>query len=263
MNEVYLNTLQLGSTGNPILMLHGWGQTLESLQPLGELLAFEAQVHLIDLPGFGSSALPDGGWDTNQYADRILRYMDEQGLEQVDLLGHSFGGRVAIRLASRYPNRVRSLVLINSAGLQRHRSLLQWIRIKLIKWLRVFFSLIPVFGSRLKEWHTNRFGSRDYKNAGPLRGTLVKTVNEDLTSDASQIQAPTLLIWGELDTETPLEMGIRLHRLIPHSRFIELPGRDHFLFRNEGAHLCAYYVLQLLREVSKPAPIHQQHLSHV
>jgi pimeloyl-ACP methyl ester carboxylesterase len=261
MNEVYLNTLQLGSTGNPILMLHGWGQTLESLQPLGELLAFAAQVHLIDLPGFGGSALPDGDWDINQYAGRILRYMDEQGLEQVDLLGHSFGGRVAICLASKYPNRVRSLVLINSAGLQRHRSLLQWIRIKLIKWLRVLFSLIPVFGSRLKEWHSHRFGSRDYKNAGPLRGTLVKTVNEDLSSDASCIQAPTLLIWGELDTETPPEMGIRLHKLIPYSTLIELPGRDHFLFRNEGAHLCAYYILQLLRD-SKPAPIHQQ-LSHV
>lgn len=261
MNKVDLNTLQLGSTGNPLLMLHGWGQTLESLQPLGELLTFAARVHLIDLPGFGASALHDGDWDINQYAERILKYMDEQGLEQVDLLGHSFGGRVAIRLASRYPNRVRSLVLINSAGLQRHRSLLQWSRIKLIKWLRVLFSLTPVFGPRLKEWHSDRFGSRDYKNAGALRGTLVKTVNEDLTSDVSCIQAPTLLIWGELDTETPLEIGIRLHRLIPHSRFIELPRRDHFLFRNEGAHLCAYYILQLLRE-SKPVPIHDQ-LSHV
>jgi len=54
------------------------------------------------------------------------------------------------------------------------------------------FSLIPVFGTRLKEWHTNRFGSRDYKNAGPLRGTLVKTGSHK----------HSLLIWGELDTET-------------------------------------------------------------
>lgn len=263
MNQVSLNTTQSANTGNPILLLHGWGQTLQSLQPLGELLADSAQVHLIDLPGFGKSALPEGDWDTIEYAERILKYMDEKGLERVDLLGHSFGGRVSIRLASRYPNRVRSLVLINSGGLQRRRTLQQQVRVKLIKWLRVFFGLIPVYGPRLKEWHSDRFGSRDYKNAGPLRGTLVKTVTEDLAQEASRIQAPTLLIWGELDTETPVEMGYRYNQLIPNSKLIVLPGRDHFLFRGEGAHLCAYYVLKLLREVSETTSSTQKQLSHV
>jgi pimeloyl-ACP methyl ester carboxylesterase len=263
MGEVNLHTVRLGNTGNPILMLHGWGQTLESLQPLGELLATSAQVHLIDLPGFGASALPDEDWDTNQYAERILRYMDENNLEKVDLLGHSFGGRVSIRLASKYPDRVRSVVLINSGGLQRRPSFQQQIRSQLIKWLRVVFGWIPIFGSSLKEWHTQRFGSRDYLNAGKLRGTLVKTVTEDLTSNAESILAPTLLIWGELDTETPIEMAHRYHQLIPNSKLISLPGRDHFLFRNEGSHLCAYYVLQWLRDVSEPNPINSRQLSHV
>jgi len=100
MNEVYLGH---GWVALEIYSDASWlGSDAGIAATARELLAFEAQVHLIDLPGFGSSTLPDGGWDTNQYADRILR-MDEQGLEQVDLLGHSFGGRVAIRLASRYP----------------------------------------------------------------------------------------------------------------------------------------------------------------
>lgn len=263
MVAVSLNTIKLGDRPNPILLLHGWGQTLESLQPLGELLADSACVHLIDLPGFGKSAFPDGDWDTIQYAERIRQYMDENGLDRVDLLGHSLGGRVSVRLASRYPNRVRSLTLINAAGLQRRRSLGQQVRIQSIKWLRVLFGLIPVYGPGLKEWHSDRFGSRDYKNAGPLRGTLVKTVTEDLTEDASRIQAPTLLIWGESDTETPIEIGRRYHQLIPNSKLISLPGRDHFLFRGEGAHLCAYYVLKLLREVSEPTSINPRQLSHV
>lgn len=262
MGEVHLNLVRLGNQGNPILLLHGWGQTLESLQPLAELLAESSQVHLIDLPGFGKSAMPAGDWDTNQYADRLLKYMDENGLAKVDLLGHSFGGRVSIRIASQHPHRVNHLILINSGGLQRQRTLIQQVKGKLIKWLRLLLSIIPFYGSRLKEWHSDRFGSRDYKNAGKLRGTLVKTVNEDLTEAASRIQAPTLLIWGEEDTETPIEMGYRYNQLIPNAKLIALPGRDHFLFRNEGAHLCAYYVLKFLQNVSKPS-IDTRQLSHV
>jgi pimeloyl-ACP methyl ester carboxylesterase len=261
MTEVYLNTVQLGS-GFPLLMLHGWGQTLEALRPMGELLASSARVHLIDLPGFGASALPDGDWDTERYAERILRYMDQQGLERVDLLAHSFGGRVSIRVASQYPDRVRCLTLIDSAGLQPRRSLKKRIRIAAIKWLRTLLTLTPIYGTQLREWHSQRFGSRDYLNAGPLRGTFVRTVNEDLTSNASRIQAPTLLIWGEADTETPVEMGRRLNQLISNSKLIELPRRDHVPFGNEGAHLCAYYVLQFLQEVSKTTPAHHQQLSY-
>lgn len=263
MDRESLNVVKFGWKGNPILLLHGWGQTLESLKPLGELLAREAQIHLIDLPGFGKSTPPPQDWDTIQYAERILQYMDEQGLEQVDLLGHSFGGRVSIRLASRYPVRVRSLVLINSGGLQRQRNFRQQIRSQYIKSLRQAFGLIPVYGERLKAWHSDRFGSRDYKNAGILRGTLVKTVNEDLTEEASRIQKPTLLIWGELDTETPIEMGHRYNQIIPNSKLISLPGRDHFLFRGEGSHLCAYYIEKFLREIAATDSSLEKKLSHV
>jgi pimeloyl-ACP methyl ester carboxylesterase len=256
MSQVCLNTQKLGQ-GNPILLLHGWGQTLESLQPLGELIASKACVHLIDLPGFGKSAMPDGDWDTVQYAERILAYMDEQGLERVDLLGHSFGGRVAIRLASKYANRIKNLILINSGGLQRQRSRSLQLRSYYIKTLRSLFSVVPVYSDKLKAWHTEKYGSRDYKNAGALRGTLVKSVIEDLTEEAKKVKAPTLLIWGEADEETPIEMGRRYNQLIENSKLISLPGRDHFLFRGEGAHLCAYYVLKLLEQSE------QKQLSHV
>lgn len=229
-------------------MLHGWGQTLESLLPLGELLGPWARVHLIDLPGFGASPMPEGDWDTSQYAERILAYMDDHGLEQVDLLGHSFGGRVAIRLASKYPERVRRLVLIDSAGLPPKRSLVQKLRMRWSKWLGVALSLLsPFFGPGLKEWHGRRYGSEDYKNAGPLRGTLVKTVTEDLTRNASEIKAPTLLIWGERDTTTPLEMGRRFQSLIAGSKLVQLPGKDHFPFQGDGARLCAYYVIDFIK----------------
>jgi pimeloyl-ACP methyl ester carboxylesterase len=241
-----LNTIQLSSSGHPLLMLHGWGQNLRSLQPMGELLADIAQIHILDLPGFGKSDPPPADWDTTQYADRLVAYMDDQGIATTDLLGHSFGGRVSMRLAHKYPDRVRSIIMINSGGLQSKKTWQKSLRSQWIKTMRSAFKISPVNQQALLDWHSQKYGSRDYLNAGQLRGTLVKTVREDVTEIVPQIKAPVLLLWGEADTETPVEMAHRYHRLFPNAQLITVPRRDHFIYQNEGAHLCAYYVQQFL-----------------
>jgi pimeloyl-ACP methyl ester carboxylesterase len=242
-----LNTIQLGNNGHPLLMMHGWGQNLRALQPMGELLADLAKIHILDLPGFGKSEPPPPeGWDTTQYADRVVAYMDEQGIDKTDLLGHSLGGRISMRLAHKYPDRVRSIIMINSAGLQSKKTWQKSWRSKWIKTLRGACKIAPINQKALLDWHSQKYGSRDYLNAGQLRSTLVKTVNEDVTDIVPQIKAPVLLLWGEADTETPVEMAHRYHRLFPNSQLITVPRRDHFIYQNEGAHLCAYYVQQFL-----------------
>src|SRR5947209_4810083 len=110
---------QIGDKGNPLMMLHGWGHNLEALKPLGQHLAHHSKVYLVDLPGFGRSPMPNEVWDTFQYADALVRYMDEIGIKKTDLLGHSFGGKVALCLAIRYPHRVRNLVIMSASGLRR------------------------------------------------------------------------------------------------------------------------------------------------
>jgi pimeloyl-ACP methyl ester carboxylesterase len=246
MAQVQLNTVQLGNSDRPIVMLHGWGQNLQSLQPMGELLAYKDKVHIIDLPGFGKSAPPPEDWDTTQYADRICQYLEDNGIAQADMLGHSFGGRVSIRLAHKYPNRVRSITLINSGGLQRRRTFKQSLRSQWVRNMRNSFKISPIYRDELLTWHTQKYGSRDYLNAGAMQGTLVKTVSEDVTEIVKQISVPVLLLWGEADTETPVEMGHRYHSLFPNSQLITIPNRDHFMFQAEGAHLCAYYVDKFL-----------------
>ena len=245
-NTVQLNTVRLGNNGHPLVMLHGWGQNLQSLQPMGELLATRSQVHIIDLPGFGKSPPPPEDWDTARYADLIYQYLEEQGIESADMLGHSFGGRVSIRLAHKYPQKVRSITLVNAGGLQRQHTLQQSLRSQWVRNMRNAFKISPLYRDALLTWHTQKYGSRDYLNAGALRGTLVKTVGEDLTELAKQISAPVLLLWGEADTETPVEMGHRYHSLFANSQLITIPHRDHFMFQAEGAHLCAYYVEKFL-----------------
>jgi pimeloyl-ACP methyl ester carboxylesterase len=250
MAQVQLNTVQLGNSDRPIVMLHGWGQNLQSLQPMGELLAYKDKVHIIDLPGFGKSPPPPEDWDTTQYADRICQYLDDNGIAQADMLGHSFGGRVSIRLAHKYPNRVRSITLINSGGLQRQRTFKQSLRSQWVRNMRNSFKISPLYRNELLTWHTQKYGSRDYLNAGAMQGTLVKTVSEDVTEIVKQIPAPVLLLWGEADTETPVEMGHRYHSLFPNSQLITIPNRDHFMFQAEGAHLCAYYVDKFLSQLA-------------
>jgi pimeloyl-ACP methyl ester carboxylesterase len=246
-----LHVEKIGDAGQDLLMLHGWGQNLESMRGLGELLSKHARVHLVDLPGFGRSPAPSEDWDTVGYAERIRKYLIDNNIVQADMLGHSFGGRVSIRLASRYPELVRSVTLINSGGLKRVQGKAK-LKSRAIQILgKTLKMLDKTFGAKVWEtWFVPRFASVDYKNAGKLRNILVKTVNEDVTEAAGKITAPVFLLWGELDTETPLEMGQRYNTIIRNSKLVVLPGKGHFPFLGDSAHLCARYIIEFLKGVN-------------
>ena len=248
-----------GETGrwflpNPVVCLHGWGQSHRAFAPLADLLGHYTKFHLVDLPGFGLSDPPPQDWDTEQYALRMASYLDEAGLTRIDLIAHSFGGRVALRLARKFPDRVRRVVLIGSHGLRARRTMQGRIRVWTIPRAgKALKKVDALFGTRLfEEKFTPRFGSRDYKAAGKLRGTLVKTVVEDQEPELAEIRQNFLLIWGELDTETPVEMARRFNASLTSSRLIVLKGRGHDCFTDIDAHLCAYYIRHFLHE-SEPA----------
>jgi len=254
MRKVSINSVILGKDADPsgkfppFLMLHGWNRNCDDLIALGDLLAPYMEVHALDLPGFGLSDLPEGDWDTQQYAARIVQYMDDHSLDCVNLFGHSFGGRVSLRISSAYPERVHKLVLAGSHGLKRKRTFVDELRVKTIPKLGKTVKFIDkVAGTKLfQNKFIPKFGSKDYQAAGALRGTLVKTVIEDQTDDTRKVKAPTLLLWGEKDSETPLEMGQRFSRLIPNAKLISLPQEGHDLFQDINSHLCAYYILEFL-----------------
>lgn len=249
-----MNYLRLGTSGDPVIALHGWGRDLESIRELGDLLARSYSVFLIDLPGFGKSQAPSSTWGTLEYASKILEFASSQGIERFHLLGHSFGGRVAIRIASLAPTQVMSLTLIGSAGLRPKRKLTAQLKIFLLKTLAKLARRADKLLSSdfAHSWVRKRFGSEDYRNAGEMRSILVKTINEDLTDFASQISSNSLLLWGELDDQTPVEMGQRLNRLIPNSKLILLPQKGHEPFHGAGAHLCATYILDFLNSLNLP-----------
>ncbi|NMC63742.1 MAG: alpha/beta hydrolase [SAR324 cluster bacterium] len=243
-----LNSEVLGKGENSLLMLHGWGHSLEEMRPLAEILAADFQVHLIDLPGFGKSEAPSFAWGTKDFAQALVNYMDQKKIHKASVLGHSFGGRIAIRLASESPERISGLILINSSGIKHTLSF----RRKLKRtWVSTLRTLIR-FADKLfaKNWYGRffipTFASPDFKNAGPLKDTFVRIVNEDLSREASKIKTPCFLLWGEKDTETPLQMGEHLHKLISGSIIKVLPDLGHNMHLNAGANVCAYHLRPFL-----------------
>lgn len=238
-----------------LVLLHGWGLTGESLRGIGILFQHAFRIHLIDLPGFGEAKTAPPEWGTPQYADLVERYLSTHVSGSVVLVGHSFGGRVAVRLAARRLPNVVGVVLLGVPGLPNRA----WTRARLrrtgIRLLRRALTLAkPVTGDGPLAWHAQRYGSRDYLAAGPLRSVLIRTVNEDLTESAQQSTCPFLLIYGTDDTETPPWLGFRYRALMPNRATLEvLPHKDHHLYAGTGAHLCAFTIRQWLATVEPVA----------
>jgi len=222
-----------------ILFLHGWGGNRESLRGIATLFQHTHCVHLFDLPGFGEAPPPPGDWGTIEYADLLQQYILDKISGTVVLVGHSFGGRVSIRLASRRLSQIRDLVLLGVPGLpQPAMSRARFRRWGVRTLRRTMFALKPMIGDRGVRWHTDTFGSKDYQAAGPLRPVLIKTVNEDLTESAKSIACPVLLVWGTDDTETPAWLATRYAELLgSRATLILLPHKDHHLYTGTGAHL--------------------------
>jgi pimeloyl-ACP methyl ester carboxylesterase len=222
-------------TGNgpPVLVLHGWGAKIEAVDPIIRGLASQLTVTAVDLPGFGETALPPAPWGVSDYADWTRAMMDELGLERPSIVGHSNGGRIAIHLASHHPERVDKLILVDSAGIRPKRGLRYYRRVAMAKTAKHAARFLGPAGRALRKRVFARTASSDYANAGPLRPTFVKLVNEDLTPLLGQIRASTLLIWGDQDDSTPLSDGQTMERLIPDAGLVVLKGAGHFSYLDQ------------------------------
>ena len=215
--------------GECLLLLHGWGVDSRVFDGLMNEFSASYKVVAPDLPGFGTSGDPTGVWGVDEYAAWVLKFMDALHIDRATVLGHSFGGRLAIRIASdpATAGRIDRRILTGSAGLRRKRPL----KGRLRGWMfRTLSRLFP----NLREKFARRFASRDYLAASPLlRQCLVKVVNEDLAPRLPHIGQPTLLVWGVDDTETPVADGYTMKELIPGSRLEVLDGAGHFAFLNK------------------------------
>lgn len=225
IQDLNINYIQYGE-GQDILLLHGWGQNIEMMKPIGDNFCDKFRITILDFPGFGQSDEPKEPWNIEKYVCLVEELASKLKIKKPIVIGHSFGGRVAIKFSSRNP--IEKLVLFGSPCIRIQENLS--LSVRLLKKIKKLPGMNGI-GEYMKQF----IGSRDYKAASPvMRQTLVEVVNEDLSKYAREIEAPTLLIWGLNDEEAPVSDARELEKIMVDAALITMPGTHYAYLENLG-----------------------------
>lgn len=227
-----INYTDIGE-GTPVLLLHGWGSSCEVYTGFINTLKNRCRLVAPDFPGCGKSDAMAEPWDLKKYCDFVLKFMAAVGLENPIMMGHSHGGRVTLYMTATGMVSPKKIVLLDAAGLIPKKTFKQKYRAKSFKAIKTVLTLpvIKNFSASLLDKARRHYGSADY-NAAPevLRKTLVSLVNTDIRDILPNIKCPSLLIWGENDTATPLADAKTIESLIPDAGLCVIKGTGHFSF---------------------------------
>ena len=193
--------------GRTVIFLHGWGGSIASFK--GTFTYLSKYFHCVNLEfhGFGNSETPKTPYTIYDYADELKEFIGFLNCGAVTVIGHSFGGRVALILAAEAPELVGGVILIDAAGLKPRRG------------LKYFFRKLT------------KQGSPDYRAlSGVMRKTFVNVVNEHLNRFTHRIKCHALIIWGGKDKDTPPWMARYLNRHIVNSRLIVFKNAGHYSY---------------------------------
>jgi len=221
---------KIAGGGPAILVLHGWGGSSDSWIRVQEILAKNGyKVVCPDLPGFGKSQEPPNPWSNDDYLSFIFNFAEKLGLKEFFLIGHSFGGGLAVKFSVKYPKKVKSLILSDAAVIRKKRLTF---RQRLAGFFARVFN-VPFFEKIIfYQWFRKLIyklaGTYDYYLAkGVMKETIKKVFTEDLTHFLPQIKIPTLIIWGKEDMTLPSEDGFLIGKMIPNSKIEIIEGADH------------------------------------
>lgn len=218
--------------GPDMILMHGWGCNASTLASVAAVASATHTVYSVDFPGFGGSEEPREVWGVELYTQWLEKFIKAAGIKSPILLGHSFGGRVGILYSSRHDD-VDRLVLVDAAGIKPKRTFRYYYKVYTYKLGRKMWELVLGKEKARKRIDAMRAkkGSSDYNDASPMmRRILSKVVNEDLRDRLPLIKAPTLLVWGENDTATPISDARIMEKEIPDAGLVSFPGCGHYSF---------------------------------
>ena len=222
INDVAVNYIDYGEGNNTIVLLHGWGQNIEMMKPVGDRFKKNNRIVIVDLPGFGMSEEPTYVWTLNDYVECVKELLNKLKVENPILIGHSFGGKISLLYASKY--KVNKLVLFGSPYKQEIKELST--KTKILKFLKK----VPII-NKLEGFAKKHIGSTDYRNASDtMRKIMVEHVNLDIEEDVKKIEVPTLLVWGTMDTEVPVERAYELEKIIKDAGVVAYEGCSHYAY---------------------------------
>lgn len=231
---------EVTGSGDPLILMHGWGCDHTTVASIAAAASATHTVYSLDLPGFGRSDEPRDVWGVDEYTDFVEKFARRLGIERPVLVGHSYGGRISILYASR--NEVSKVILVDAAGVRPRRPLSYYIKVYSFKLSRKMWQLLlgrDKAAARIERMRASK-GSADYAAASPMmRRVLSKSVNQDLRNVMPLIKAPTLLVWGENDTATPMRDAHIMDRLIPDTGLVSFPGCGHYSFLDNPVQFAA------------------------
>ena len=231
--------ITISGSGRDLLCLHGWGATHASFQELRDAMQSDpVRIIAPDLPGFGGSGDLPVAWSTDDYADFVEELVQILKLHDVFLLGHSHGGRIAIKLASRGAPWISHLFLCAAAGIRRPKHWKRCFGIYAASLGKTLFSIrgLRIFQRVARKYLYKLLMVHDYERAeGTLKETMIKVINEDITPLLPMVAVPTDLFWGEEDTMTPLKDGEIMNKKIVQSVLHTFEGVRHRVHRDRAA----------------------------
>ncbi|WP_348261699.1 alpha/beta hydrolase [Telmatobacter sp. DSM 110680] len=240
LGEIRVHYYTLGpADGSVVVLVHGLGGRSEDWEKLAPYLARAGyRVYLPDLPGYGESDKPaDFSYSVRDEAKVVTSFFDALGLKQVDLGGWSMGGWIVQLVAAEHPERIRRLMLFDSAGPYVKPD---W-DIKLFTpvspaELEKFDALLMPHPPRLPRFVAEDILRTSREHAWIIHRAIDSMLTGRDTTDAllPTLKMPVLLVWGDVDQITPLSEGQKIHQLIPQSRMNIIPGCGH-LAPNECA----------------------------
>lgn len=226
-----------GDGDKTAVILQGWGTDMKLYDSVAWDIADSYRVIQFNLPGFSDSDEPSEPWGIEDFSNWFVHFMEALQIRKAVLIGHSFGGRIMIWLGSmskeELPFQIEKMVFIDAAGIQREKTPKQKRSVRRYHFNRALFHFRPIywfFKDAVDIWQGQQ-GSADYRNSSAMmKQCMIKAVNNDLTYRLPDIPYETCLVWGDLDTATPIADGNDMARLMPHARLNVLEGTDHFSF---------------------------------
>lgn len=228
INNLNIFYTEYGKGNKNILLLHGWGQSHSFWTELAKKLGKDYHIYALDLPGFGMSQEPTYTWSIKNYAEFTNQFVMKLDMTNPIIIGHSFGGRIAIVYASKFPT--KKLVLYSTSGGVSEISLgklfHRYVIVKIGKYL---------FPNLIYKYHTQIFRPKNYLNKiilNKIRSRRMLDVYsqpfEDLQKALIKIHTSTLIIVGIKDYIANPRIGKKLNKLIKNSRLVEIPNATHF-----------------------------------
>lgn len=239
INKKHINYVEFGKkNGKPMVLLHGWGQNIEMMRPVGEFFKNDYRVIIIDLPGHGNSDEPSYAYTIYDYVAIVHKMLKKLDVENPILIGHSFGGKISLVYSSMYE--VDKLIVLGSPYKKAIKKLS--LKVKVLKQLKKIPGM-KIFEDVIKQ----NMGSTDYRNASPImRQVLVNHVNLDVTDVLKNIKAPTLIIWGRKDEMVPVKDAIELEEQIPNAGLVIIENATHYAYLEQLS-----YVIKIINSLLK------------